>query len=206
MRLPSLSVVTMLVTGCASPCAAAAPPEFDRFRADLQADDPLRMTLMWPDPVRPIEHPVAVSVGPDGASASTGMGSIQTDGSTVTIGDEDLLIPLPDLADEAESLFGELRSGLADSAWTSIEAPLFGPTRLASDAAWAAVKLPFDWTEGERVLLAVDRDAGGLRMVLIETTDPPLAITSRPPRGGPRTVQLSAGDQLKLVVRDYARP
>jgi len=164
------------------------------------------MTLMWPDPVRPIEHPVAVVIGPEGASASTGMGTVKTDGSTVKIGDEGLLIPLPDLADEAEELFGELRGGLAGSTWTAIEAPLFGPTRLAADAAWAKVKLPFDWTAGERALLAVDRDSGALRMVLIETTDPPLAVTTRPPRGGPRTIQLSEGEQLKMVVRDYARP
>jgi hypothetical protein len=206
MRLPSLSVFAILCTGCASPCAASAPPAFDRFRSDLQAESPLQMTLMWPDPIRPIEHPVTVVIGPEGASATTGMGSVKTDGSTVKIGDEGLQIPLPDLADEAAELFDELRSGLAESTWTSIEAPLYGPTRLAADATWAKVKLPFDWTTGERMLLAVDGDSGALRMVLIETTDPPLSVTSRPPRGGPRTVRLSEGEQLKMVVRDYVRP
>jgi hypothetical protein len=206
MRSMSSSVLAIWMTGCASPCASSAPPEFDRFRADLQADAPLHMTLLWPDPRAPVEHPVAIVLGPEGASASTSLGKVETDGSTVHFGDEGLKIPLIDLADEAEQLFGELRSGLANSTWRSIEPPLYGPTRLAPDAAWAEVTLPFDWTTGEKGLLAVDRDSGKLRMLIIETDNPPLQVSTRPPRGGVRTVELSEGTQLKLVVRDYTRP
>ena len=205
MRVRAMAGMAVLWSGCAGSCSADAPPEFDRFRADLQADTPVQMTLSWPDPVRPIDHPVHVAIGPEGASAKASMGSVTTDGSTVKLEDAEFQVPLPDLADEAQELFAELRSGLSSSDWTTVDAPLYGPTRLAADAAWAKVKLPFDWMASEHVLLAVDRDSGALRMVLVETTDPPLEVSSKPLRGGPRTVQLSAGDQLKLVVQDYRR-
>lgn len=206
MRGPPFAAFAVLLTGCAGSCGASAPPEFDAFRTDLQADTPLHMTLLWPDPVQPIDHPVQVAVGPEGASAAAGMGTVKTDGSTVKLAGDGLSIPLPDLADEAAELFEELRAGLSGSTWASAESPLYGPTRLAADAAWARVSLPFDWASSEQFLLAVDRDSGALRMVLIETTDPPLEVVSRPPRGGPRTVRLSRGDQLKLVVDEYIRP
>lgn len=206
MRPSVQPLALVFLTACASPCADGPPPEFDRFRADLQADAPLRMTLLWPDPRLPTQHPVAIEVGPDGAKASASLGTVETDGSKVTFGDGELKLPLVDVADEAADLFGELRNGLADSTWRTIEPPLLGPSRPAPDAVWAEVTLPFDWTSGERGLLAVDKESGKLRYIVLETDQPPLQVSARPPRGGVRTVQLSEGAQLGLVVRDYTRP
>jgi len=195
-----------LLSACASPCTEAPPPEFDRFRAALQADRPLKLTVLWPDPTAPVDHPVQLELGPEGASASTSMGSVETDGSKVTFGDGSMKLPLVDVADEAADLYGELRSGLAHSTWKTIDAPLVGPTRLAPDAAWAEVTLPFDWASGERVLLAVDRSSGRLRIILVETDQPPLEVSARPPRGGARTVTLAEDGTLRLVVLDDTRP
>lgn len=204
MKWPSLLCV--LSTACASPCASEAPPEFDRFRADLQADGPLRLTVLWPDPRQPIDHPVQFVVGPDGASAKASMGMVETDGSSVTFGDGELKLPLVDVADEAADLFGELRSGLDNSRWRTVDPPFHGAAQLAPDAAWAEVTLPFEWASGERGLLAVDRDSGRLRYLLLETDQPPLEVSARPPRGGARSVVLDETGTLVLVVRDYTRP
>ena len=205
-RCSAATWAAVVLSGCASPCAAGPPPEFDRFRADLAADAPLRMTLLWPDPRLPTQIPVTVVIGPDGASASASMGTVETDGSRVTFGDGELKIPLVDVGDEAADLFGELRSGLEGSTWRTIDAPVLGPTRPAPDAAWAEVTLPFDWASGERGLLAVDRTSGQLRYLVLETDQPPLTVSARPPRGGARTVELADGALLALPVRDYTRP
>jgi hypothetical protein len=191
-----------LLTGCASPCGGEPPPEFDRLRADLSGEKTVIIVLSWPDPELPTTHEVTVRLRPDEARASARMGSVYTDGTGAWL-DGDFKVPLLDLADEAEELFGELRSGLAGARWTPIEAPRIGAVRPAADAVWAEVDLPFDWMDGETVLLAVDRETGALRYAAIETNQPPLQVTARPPRGAPQTVTLSTGTQLGLAVRDY---
>lgn len=196
------ALLCALLAGCSSPCGGAPPPEFDRLRADLQSSKTLTMVLAWPDPELPTTHEVKLRLRPDEARASARMGSVYTDGSMVFL-DGDFKVPLPDVADEGEELFVELRAGLSGASWTAIEAPRIGALRPAADAAWAELDLPFDWTDGETVLLAVDRDSGALRYIVIETNQPPLQVSARPPRGGARTVTLAKGTQLGLAVRDY---
>lgn len=191
-----------LLTGCASPCGGEPPAEFDQLRADLSGEKTVTMVVSWPDPELPTTHEVKVRLRPNEARASARMGSIYTDGTNVWL-DGDFKVPLLDLADEAEELFGELRTGLAGAHWTAIEAPRIGAARPAADAAWAEVELPFDWMDGETVLLAVDRETGALRYLALETNQPPLQVSTRPPRGAPKTVTLSTGPQLGLAVRDY---
>jgi len=197
-------VLLPLLTGCSGGCSSEAPPEFDRFRADLSGSQELRLTVQWPSPSSPANIPVSLELGPEGAAAEASLGRVSTDGSTVKFGDGEVMVPLVDVADEASELFEELRGGLSGSGWESIDAPRLGPMQVAKDAAWAEVELPFDWARSERVQLAVDRDNGELRYIILHTTDPPLTVSARPPRGGARTVTLAEGCQLGLPVSDYA--
>ncbi len=191
-----------LLPACANPCGGAAPPEFARLQQDLSGPKTVTMTVSWPDPELPVTHDLQVKLRPEEARVSGRPGAISTDGSMVVL-EAEMKVPLVDLADEGAELFDELRSGLAHAHWAPIEAPRVGALRPAADAAWAELTLPFDWMDGETVLLAVDRETGALRYVVIETETPPLQVSARPPRGGARTVTLSDGGQLGLAVHDY---
>jgi hypothetical protein len=198
-----LLAIVPLLTACSGGCSSQAPPEFDRFRTDLGGNQVIRLTVQWPSPTSPANIPVELELGPEGASAAASQGRVTTDGNTVRFGDGDIMIPLVDVADQAADLYSELRSGLSDSAWTPIDAPRLGPLNVAADASWAELELPFDWARSERVQLAVDRDSGHLRYIIINTDDPPLTVSARPPRGGARTVTLTEGTQLGLAVSAY---
>ena len=204
MRTNTTAALALLLTGCSGGCSSNAPPEFDRFRANLSGDETLHITVQWPSPSSPADIPVQLELGPDGAAAQASLGRVSTDGRTVKVSDGELKIPLVDVADQASELFSELRSGLSGSRWEAIDAPRLGLVKVAEDAAWAEVKLPFDWTLSETFLMAVDRDSGQLRYLIIQTTDPPLAVSARPPRGGARTVTLAEGTQLGLPVSSYS--
>lgn len=198
------AAIGLLLTGCSGSCSNKAPPDFDRFRADLRGDTPMFITVMWPSPSSPANIPVQLQLGPDGAAVEASLGRVSTDGRTVRVSDGELKIPLVDVADQASELFSELRGGLSQSDWEAIDAPRLGPIKVAEDAAWAEVILPFDWTASETFLMAVDRDSGHLRYLIIQTTDPPLAVSARPPRGRARTVTLADGNQLGLPVSSYS--
>ena len=197
-------VIALCLSGCSGGCASKAPPEFDRFRAHLRGDDRLQITVMWPSPSSPANIPVQLELGPEGAAVEASLGRVSTDGRTVRVSDGELKIPLVDIADQASELFSELRDGLSGSDWAAIDAPRLGPLKVAEDAAWAEVTLPFDWTLSETFLMAVDRDSGHLRYIIIQTTDPPLTVSARPPRGRARTVTLADGTQLGLPVSAYS--
>lgn len=204
MKTARLSLVSIWLSACSSPCASAPPPAFDRLRADLGGPKTLTMTVGWPDPQLPTTHPVDLMISPDRASASASMGEVWTDGETVRVGGDGMDVPLPNLAEGAAELFAELRDGLSHAKWQAIEAPRVGALKPAADATWAEVALPFDWAASEKVLLAVDPDDGHLRYLVIETSQPPLEIAARPPRGGARIITLSKGAQLGMAVTDYA--
>lgn len=203
LRAQSVAL-TWFLSGCGSSCAGGPPPAFDTLRGQLSGDARIYAELSWPRPGLPVEETVVVEIGPKEASVAVSEGRAWTDGTTLKVGDGDVAIPLLDVADEAAELFAELRAGLSNSRWTPIDPPLAGPVRLAADATWAEVVLPFDWMSGESVLLAVQPDDGRLRYVVVQTDDPPLTVSTRPPRGGARTLVLSEDESLRLAVQSWS--
>jgi hypothetical protein len=191
---PALLVALSPAVGCRS----APPPAFDPLRAALSGEAPWRACLRWPDPALPVHHEVTVEVGPKGAWAAAEPGQAHTDGAAAWAVVGGMKLPLLDLADEGADVYGLLRGGLAAATWSEIEAPALGPIRPAPDAAWAQLRLPFDWADRLTVSLAVDRGDGALRAVLIESEGQPLQVTTQGPRGGPRTVALADGPSLLL--------
>ena len=77
--------------------------------------------------------------------------------------------------------------------------------RPAPDAAWASISLPFDWADGVEVLLAVDRADGHLRYLMLSGHRAPFTVSTRPIRGGLRTVTLADDPFVRLPVRSFSR-
>lgn len=195
----------LFIVGCsAGPCAPTVPEGFDRLHADLQDDAGVTIDVRWPDPRTPVHHDVRLTLSEAGATAEAAAGRVSTDGATVRVGDGDLAMPLPDAADEAAELVDELRCGLAGSRWWGpVDPPALGPVTLSPNATWSSLTLPFDWTDGETIHLAVDPNDGALVHIVIDTLDPPLVARARPLRGGPLELELSSGARLSLPVTAY---
>ena len=184
---------------------AKIPSEFESLVQDFRGFEYLEVVVGWPDPQLPTDREVTFIVRADGTA------SIETDGvvlvldGAVKLQTDGFSVPLPDLTPRAEDLWGELRSGFARSTWRSIDPPSLGFIRPAPDAAWASITLPFDWAEGVDVLLAVDRADGRLRYVLLSGRNAPFVVSTRPIRGGLRTITLSETSFVRLPVRHYSQ-
>ena len=183
---------------------ADIPPEFAPLMADVQAFQRLEVVVGWPDPQLPAEREVTIVVRDDStAEVRTGSAALVLDGA-VKLSVDGLTMPLPDLTPRAEDLYAELRRGLSRSDWRRIDPPRLGLMPLAPDAAWARVTLPFDWAAGVELLLAVDRSDGRLRYLMLSGSSAPVSVSTRPIRGGLRTVQLAETPFVRLPVRAFS--
>jgi hypothetical protein len=194
-------VVVLLVVFWRRP--ASIPEEFTPLVSDLRGRERLEVVVGWPQP-RPPDREVVITVETDDTARVETSGAALVYRGAVKLEVDGFSVPLPDLTPRAEELLEEVRGGLSHSTWRTIDPPALGLIRPAPDAAWASVKLPFDWADGVEVLLAVDRDDGRLRYIMLSGYSAPFTVSTRPIQGGLRTVTLSQDAFVRLPVRRYA--
>jgi hypothetical protein len=184
---------------------ASIPAEFEPLMADLREQEHLELVVGWPDPQLPTDREVILTLGADRTASAETDGAVLRHDGAVTLEIDGFSAPLPDLTPRAEALLEELRGGLSRSTWRAITPPVFGLIRPAPDAAWASISLPFDWADGVEVLLAVDRTDGRLRYLMLSGHRAPFTVSTRPIRGGLRTVTLADEPFVRLPVRSFSR-
>ena len=184
-------------------CRGAVPEGFAPLVERLQQFDSLVLELEWQDPqlnarsrgvLRARPDPVVVLDVDDGDGVRLGWS-----GGAVFVNAGGGSLPILSLEQQADDLWGEARSGFANSDWSAAEAPTRGPLPGPTDRRWARLRLPFDWAQRFDLVLGVDDD-GLWRDLVIETQEPQLEARVLLPGGGGRTVPLSSGPQLWVRI------
>lgn len=192
----------LLLAACASTCAEA-PEAFQPVQQELSSFQSLEAALAWSDPSTGARSVVEVVATEDTVVLEMIQGG---DGEVawsrdrgVRAGADDFSVPVPSLNPQAAELWEEVRDGLRGSRWSTAAPPSRAPLPDPPGITWAEVDLPFDWARNVDITLGVDAE-GQPRHLVLETREPPLAVTAQMLRGGPRTVTLSETGRLWLVV------
>jgi len=196
-----LGLLVVIAVAVLWPRGSRVPEAFVPFSTQLRSADRLSLSVGWPDGPLPPDAVVDLVLGPGASAQITAQSAaLAWSGGAVTMKADGLSIPLLDLTDRADDLYGSLRSGLRDSAWTLTGAPRIGMLPIRPEATWASVQLPHDWADGTALLLAVDGE-GALVYLALEGRQAPFVARATPMRGGVQTVTLSASVLVRLPVR-----
>jgi hypothetical protein len=205
IALASMVVLLVgLLLGLLRPsCRGGVPDGFEPLAERLAGFDTLVVELEWQDPLlnartggvlRARPDPVVVLDVDEGDGVRLGWS-----GGAVFVNTGGGSLPILSLERQADDVWGEVRSGFANSSWTATEAPNRGPLPGPTDRRWSRVRLPFDWAQRFDLLLSVDDD-GLWRDLVIEAQEAPLEAQVMLPGGGGRRVPLASGSQLWVRV------
>lgn len=199
-----IALLLGLVLALARPsCRSAAPEGFGPLTERLREFDAMVVELEWQDPqlnartggvLRARPDPVAVLDVDEGDGVRLGWS-----GGAVFVNAGGGALPILSLEPQANDLWGEARSGFANSDWSAADAPNRGPLPGPKDRRWARLRLPFDWARRFDLVLGVDAD-GQWRDLVIETQEPQLEANVLLPGGGSRRVPLASGPQLWVRI------
>ncbi len=187
----------LALTGCAA-CSDPVPAGFQPLATQLRGFDAVEFDLAWESDDRPGRTRGTLRASADGQlelkvpamelRLTYGPQGARLHGTSAAM-------PLPSLNPYIQDGWEEFRGGFADSTWRAADAP----SGLLPGRTWSTLRLPFDWARELTLWLAVNRD-GDFTDLVIETDQPPLAVTVNMIRGGARTATLSTHGRLWVTI------